>query len=98
MEAREEQRSADAILLNVDSQPTPQTIKYSEDVEPEDQNSDIVIEMQASSPTDSDTLLSSSRSDSESKRRVSETVLDMTPKEVLATNTDASAVHPKPQI
>ena len=98
LEAREEQRSADAILLNVDSQPTPQTIKYSEDLEPEDQNSDIVIEMQASSATDSDTLLSSSRSDSESKRRVSETVLDMTPKEVLATNADTSPVHPKPQI
>ena len=98
LEAREEQRSADAILLNVDSQPTPQTIKYSEDLEPEDQNSDIVIEMQASSATDSDTLLSSSRSDSESKRRVSETVLDMTPKEVLATNTDASPVNPKSQI
>ena len=98
MEAREEQRSADAILLNVDSQPTPQTIKYSEDVEPEDQNSDIVIEMQAASATDSDTLLSSSSSDSNTKRRVSETVLDMLPNEVLATNTDASPVHPKPQI
>ena len=98
LEAREEQRSADAILLNVDSQPTPQTIKYSEDVEPEDQNSDIVIEMQAASATDSDTLLSSSSSDSNTKRRVSETVLDMLPNEVLATNTDASPVHPKPQI
>ena len=96
--AREEQRSADAILLNVDSQPTPQAIKYSEDVEPENQNSDIVIEMQAASATDSDTLLSTSRSDSDNKRRVSETVLDMLPKEVLATNTDASPVHPKPQI
>ena len=92
MEAREEQRSADAILLNVDSQPTPRTIKYSEDLEPENQNSDIVIEM-----TDSDTLLSSSSSDSDNKRRVSETVLDMLPNEVLATNTDASPVHPKPQ-
>ena len=80
-------------MLNVDSQPTPQAIKYSEDVEPENQNSDIVIEM-----TDSDTLLSSSSSDSDNKRRVSETVLDMLPKEVLATNTDASPVHPKPQI
>ena len=96
--AIEEQRSADAILLNVDSQPTPQAIKYSEDVEPENQNSDIVIEMQAASATDSDTLLSTSSSDSDNKRRVSETVLDMLPKEVLATNTDASPVHPKPQI
>ena len=99
--AREEQRSADAILLNVDSQPTPQAIKYSEDVEPENQNSDIVIEMQAASATDSDTPLirfSTSSSDSDNKRRVSETVLDMLPKEVLATNTDASPVHPKPQI
>merc|ERR1712051_893145 len=98
LEAREEQRSADAILLNVDSQPTPRTIKYSEDLERENQNSDIVIEMQAASATDSDTLLSSSSSDSNTKRRVSETVLDMLPKEVLATNTDASPVHPKPQI
>ena len=99
--AREEQRSADAILLNVDSQPTPQAIKYSEDVEPENQNSDIVIEMQAASATDSDTPLirfSTSSSDSDNKRRVSETVLDMLPKEVLATNTAASPVHPKPQI
>ena len=104
--AREEPRSADAILLNVNSQPTPQTIKYSEDVTPENQNSDTVIEMQAASATDSDTLLSSSSSDSDNKRRVSETVLDMLPKElldmlpkeVLATNTDASPVHPEPQI
>jgi len=93
LEAREEQRSADAILLNVDSQPTPRTIKYSEDLEPENQNSDIVIEM-----TDSDTLLSSSSSDSDNNRRVSETVLDMLPKEVPATNADASPVHPKPPI
>ena len=91
LEAREEQRSADAILLNVDSQPTPRTIKYSEDLEPENQNSDIVIEM-----TDSDTLLSSSSSDSDNNRRVSETVLDMLPKEVPATNADASPAHPKP--
>jgi hypothetical protein len=97
--AREEQRSADAILLNVNSQPTtPQTIKYSEDEEPENQNSDIVIEMKAASATDSDTLLSSSSSDSDNKRRGSETVLDILPNEVLATNTDASPVHPKPQI
>ena len=95
--AREESRSDDAVVLNLDSQPT-QTIKYSEDVEPENQNSDIVIEMQAASATDSDTLLSSSSSDSDNKRRVSETVLDMQPKEVLTTNTDASTVHPKPQI
>ena len=95
--AREEPRSADVILLNVDSQPSPQTIKYSEDVAPENQNSDTVIEMQAASATDSDTLLSSSSSDSDNKRRVSETSLDMQPKEVLATNTDASTVHPKPQ-
>jgi len=95
--AREEPRSADVILLNVDSQPSPQTIKYSEDVAPENQNSDVVIEMQAASATDSDTLLSSSSSDSDNKRRVSETALDMQPKEVLATNTDASTVHPKPQ-
>ena len=95
--AREEPRSADVILLNVDSQPSPQTIKYSEDVAPENQNSDVVIEMQAASATDSDTLLSSSSSDSDNKRRVSETSLDMQPKEVLATNTDASTVHPKPQ-
>ena len=95
--AREESRSDDAVLLNLDSQPT-QTIKYSEDVEPENQNSDIFIEMQAASATDSDMLLSSSSSDSDNKRRVSETVLDMQPKEVLTTNTDASTVHPKPQI
>ena len=58
----------------------------------------IFIEMQAASATDSDTLLSSSSSDSDNKRRVSETVLDMQPKEGLTTNTDASTVHPKPQI
>ena len=100
--AGQDQRSLDAIALNPDNQPTKpdqmstKIIKYSEitdNVDPENLNSDIVIEMHPVSLTNSDTQISSSESDN--KTRASEIALDMQPNKVLANNTDVSSENPE---
>jgi len=56
-------------------------------------NSDIVIEMHPLIATNSDTQISRSSSDKET--RVSEIALDMQPNEVLVNNTNVSTVNPE---
>ena len=101
-QAGQEPRSVDAIVVNPNNQPTQpdqmstKTIKYSEikdNVDSENLNSDIVIEIHPASTTNSDTEISRSNSDKET--RVSEIALDMPPNEELADNTNISTVNPK---
>ena len=71
-------------------------IKYSEitdNVDSGNLNSDIVIEMHPLIATNSDTQISRSSSDKET--RVSEIALDMQPNEVLVNNTNVSTVNPE---
>ena len=96
--ASQEPRSANATVQNPDNHSTKpdetKIIKYSEitdDVDPENLNSDIVIEMHPASTTNSVTQISVSSSESDNKTRVSEISLDMQPSEVLVNNTDVSS-------
>ena len=100
--AGQEPRSVEAIVLNPDNQPTlpdqmsTKIIKYSEitdNVDSGNLNSDIVIEMHPLIATNSDTQISRSSSDKET--RVSEIALDMQPNEVLVNNTNVSTVNPE---
>ena len=100
--AGQEPRSVDATVLNLDNQPTKpdqmstKIIKYSkitDDVDPENLNSDIVIKMHPVSVTNSDTQISSSESDNET--RASEIAMDMQPNKFLANNTDVSSENPE---
>ena len=101
--AGQQPRSVEAIALNPDNQPTQpdqistKIIKYSEikdNVDSENQNSDIAIEMHPLvSETNSDTQITSSGSEIEA--RVSEIALDMQPNEVLVNNTNVITVNPK---
>ena len=95
------QEPIEAISLNPNNQPTPdqmstKIIQYSEitdNVDSDNLNSDIAIEMQPLIAINSDTLISRSSSDKET--RVSEIALNMPPNEELANNTNISTVNPK---